>query len=293
MSNDNFTGIWIPAEIWNSKDYSLTEKVFIVQINQLSINNGYMSASNAYLADFFDLSKSRVSHILSGLSDKGLIRIEQIKEGKRTVARHIYPLFKIGFAPIAETEHPVADLATPVAEIAIPPCENSEVINKDIKQSIKQTTTKRFCKPTSGELASYMAELGFNTPEETATYFLDYYESKDWMIGKNRMKDWKAAVRTWKRKEKPQAVNQPDIPIQPIIDHYNKILGSTLNHKITLVSPQLTRDIAKRWNESSGPARKVEWWDYIESPQYFPKRYQLEEFVGFQFEKVLNEIWSS
>ena len=27
----------------------------------------------------------------------------------------------------------------------------------------------------------------------------DFYESKGWMIGKNRMKDWKAAVRTWEK----------------------------------------------------------------------------------------------
>jgi len=31
--------------------------------------------------------------------------------------------------------------------------------------------------------------------------FYDFYESKDWKIGKNKMKDWKAAVRTWERRK--------------------------------------------------------------------------------------------
>jgi hypothetical protein len=31
--------------------------------------------------------------------------------------------------------------------------------------------------------------------------FIDFYESKGWMIGKNKMKDWKAAVRTWEKRE--------------------------------------------------------------------------------------------
>ena len=31
--------------------------------------------------------------------------------------------------------------------------------------------------------------------------FIDFYESKGWMVGKNKMKDWKAAVRTWERSE--------------------------------------------------------------------------------------------
>ena len=35
-----------------------------------------------------------------------------------------------------------------------------------------------------------------------ADAFVNFYESKGWMIGKNKMKDWKAAVRTWERKRK-------------------------------------------------------------------------------------------
>jgi hypothetical protein len=36
-----------------------------------------------------------------------------------------------------------------------------------------------------------------------AQQFCDYYESKGWVIGKSPMKSWKAAVRTWRAKEKP------------------------------------------------------------------------------------------
>jgi hypothetical protein len=32
---------------------------------------------------------------------------------------------------------------------------------------------------------------------------VDYYTSNGWMVGKNPMKDWKAAVRTWEQKENP------------------------------------------------------------------------------------------
>ena len=32
-----------------------------------------------------------------------------------------------------------------------------------------------------------------------ADRFVDFYESKGWMVGKNKMKDWRAAVRTWER----------------------------------------------------------------------------------------------
>ena len=41
--------------------------------------------------------------------------------------------------------------------------------------------------------------------------FIDFYSSKGWMIGKNRMKDWKAAVRTWERKRKEQSQSESSV----------------------------------------------------------------------------------
>lgn len=58
------------------------------------------------------------------------------------------------------------------------------------------TTTKRFKKPTLDELQEYISEKGYRIDAEK---FLDYYESNGWKVGKNPMKDWKAAVRNWNR----------------------------------------------------------------------------------------------
>lgn len=70
------------------------------------------------------------------------------------------------------------------------------------KNSIKERNTKErkvFKKPTIEEIQKYCEERknGINAEE-----FFDFYESKDWMIGKNKMKDWKACVRTWERNSK-------------------------------------------------------------------------------------------
>ena len=58
---------------------------------------------------------------------------------------------------------------------------------------------KRFIPPTVEDVRSYCQERNNNVDPET---FVDFYESKNWMIGKNKMKDWKAAVRTWERSDK-------------------------------------------------------------------------------------------
>lgn len=60
------------------------------------------------------------------------------------------------------------------------------------------TKAKRFISPTVDEVAAYCQERGNGLDPET---FVDFYASKGWMVGKNPMKDWKAAVRTWERSE--------------------------------------------------------------------------------------------
>ena len=65
-----------------------------------------------------------------------------------------------------------------------------------------KASAKIFRKPTVEEIEAYCLERnnGIDAGE-----FYDFYESKGWMIGKSKMKDWKAAVRTWERgREKRQ-----------------------------------------------------------------------------------------
>lgn len=56
---------------------------------------------------------------------------------------------------------------------------------------------KRFIKPKLEEIEQFIIDNGFSVDAET---FFDFYEAKGWKIGKATMKDWKAAVRTWHRK---------------------------------------------------------------------------------------------
>ena len=66
----------------------------------------------------------------------------------------------------------------------------------NIKENIKR---KSFIKPTIEEIQDYCIERnnGIN-----ANAFYDFYESKNWYVGKNKMKDWKACIRTWEQRAK-------------------------------------------------------------------------------------------
>ncbi len=55
----------------------------------------------------------------------------------------------------------------------------------------------RFVKPTEQDIIDYCREKGY--VKVNAADFIDYYESNGWMVGKNRMKDWKRTVARWER----------------------------------------------------------------------------------------------
>ena len=69
---------------------------------------------------------------------------------------------------------------------------------------VSDTRAKRFSPPTLDDVSAYIRERGSNVD---AQRFLDFYTAKGWMVGKNRMKDWKAAVRTWEKRDFEQ--NKP------------------------------------------------------------------------------------
>lgn len=71
------------------------------------------------------------------------------------------------------------------------------------KEEDKKKKENIFVTPTLEEVQAYCRERNNNVDPQS---FIDFYDSKGWMIGKNKMKDWKAAVRTWEKRdaEKPK-----------------------------------------------------------------------------------------
>lgn len=67
--------------------------------------------------------------------------------------------------------------------------------------------TSRFLPPTEEEVKQYCLENGYTLD---AQRFVDFYECKGWMVGKNKMKNWKAAVRTWARKDQGGVRDEPE-----------------------------------------------------------------------------------
>ena len=76
--------------------------------------------------------------------------------------------------------------------------KENKIKEDKVKESINIVPLKRFIPPTVDEVALYCFERHNHV---NAQKFVDYYSSNGWKVGKNPMKDWKAAVRTWERSE--------------------------------------------------------------------------------------------
>jgi len=97
------------------------------------------------------------------------------------------------------------------------PCGNQTVYQMETEVSIgkdsidksnkERGTSRNFVPPTLPEVKAYCQERnnGIN-PEQ----FIDFYESKGWFVGKNKMKDWKAAVRNWEQRRKEERGEKND-----------------------------------------------------------------------------------
>ena len=89
------------------------------------------------------------------------------------------------------------------------PVSTAEMPQSKVKESKdKVNIVSRFTPPTLEEVINYCKERNNSVDPQR---FINFYESKGWMVGKNKMKDWRASVRTWeldKKDTKPKDVSE-------------------------------------------------------------------------------------
>ena len=91
------------------------------------------------------------------------------------------------------------DKCVGIPSIGIPSIGKDSIVKDSIDNNIGG---KKFTPPTVEEVKEYCKERNNTVDPET---FINFYESKGWFVGKNKMKDWKAAVRTWERNRKTES----------------------------------------------------------------------------------------
>tara|TARA_Y100001972_G_C7636287_1_gene319479 strand:- start:887 stop:1525 length:639 start_codon:yes stop_codon:yes gene_type:complete len=182
----------IPAHVRYS-DITPNAKLLYAEITALLQMNGVCFASNKYFSVLYNKNKTTISRWISELKENGFIKVTYTyKEGTSEIDNRY---IQICYDGISKNERGV--LAKMLKS-------NTTINNTNLTDSNKKAFFK---KPSVIDIIDYCKERNNNLDAEA---FIDFYESKDWKIGKNKMKDWKAAVRTWERREtnKPQSMSK-------------------------------------------------------------------------------------
>jgi hypothetical protein len=131
-------------------------------------------------------------------------RINGIKGGRPPKASEENPKNPSGFCenpknPSGFCENPKKTKKADTDTDTVTDTDTETETETDTDSCIRRGNRKRFSPPTIEEIKAYCSEEGYN--KVNAEIFHAHYESNGWMVGKNRMKDWKAAVRRWEKSE--------------------------------------------------------------------------------------------
>lgn len=192
-----------------NKDISLKAKGLMSQMLSLPDNWDYSIAGLAYINKE---SETSVKSALKELKDAGYLEIKKLMPDASKSGRieYEYILHEI---PVTDKTRALFQYSCNQA-VENQAVENVGQINTNIINTNKQNTKisiekesikkeSRFIPPSVDEITDYCDERNNNVDPQR---FYDYYSAKGWMIGKNKMKDWKAAVRTWERQEQKKSV---------------------------------------------------------------------------------------
>ena len=198
-------GIWIPIEIWQDKSLSWNEKILLMEIDSFTAKDRECYISNEYIAELLGVTDRCARKYLSHLLQLGLIRVVKFDGRKRYVESTIS--FQAEW-----------NICSRQDGVSVPHTDNNEYINNN---SLYKRESSRFQKPSIDEIRQYCISRNNSVDPEQ---FFNFYESKGWIIGKSPMKDWRAAVRTWEKREKEVPQRKREFRRESVLEHNFKVM---------------------------------------------------------------------
>ena len=208
----------LTADVRYDKTLKPLARLLYAEITALCNKEGYCWSSNQYFADLYEVDPKTVSGWIGQLKTKGYITVQlEYKEGTKQVLKRYIRINNGGMDEIMDTL-PIKKWVPSPQNNGYPPHKIMED-NKTINNTFNNTTNKgtRFTPPSVDEVNDYCNQRNNLVDAET---FIDFYQAKGWMVGKNKMKDWKACVRTWEtnRKQRSKPKQQGTIKDRSIED---------------------------------------------------------------------------
>ncbi len=188
-----FTGIFIPNSLVRFPGLSPGAKMLYGRLAQYAGKDGTCFPAQDTLAYELGIGRRQVIRLLKELEDLKFIQVEKpsgLQKLKHSTNRYAFlwhDIFSTSGSDINVTSgHDVNVTSYKGTE------ENQK--EQEIHKESKARTKKPFSPPSLTDIQAYCLERKNQIDPQR---FLSYYESNGWRVGKNPMKDWKAAIRNW------------------------------------------------------------------------------------------------
>lgn len=162
----------------------------------IPIKRGQVFRTIRFLSERWGWSIKKTKRFIKLLESQKMVTSDGLPQGTRiTIEKYE------SFQTLGLTKEPTEGLSWDQPGTNPDPQKNKEIIknNKKTKRGIN-------IPPSLEEVSAYCSERNNGVDPQS---FIDFYASKGWMVGRNKMKDWKASVRTWEKRY-PKKDNNED-----------------------------------------------------------------------------------
>lgn len=210
-----FENISASYDVGVAKKYGINCAVLLNKIIYLSRytsrKDGYCWRTSKELEDELGLSRYQQDVAIKKLTEENLIETKNTYIiGTQIKCKHFKLLFDIDKCDLQETNKSIDCGKTNICDLqeTNKSVNNNNTTNNNTYNNIKEKSIKRkFDKPAIEQIKEYCIERNNGINAEA---FYDFYESKNWYVGKNKMVDWKACVRTWEQRQKTKTKTSTD-----------------------------------------------------------------------------------
>lgn len=201
----DFQGVFVPYGIYLSRELSFIERFLLIDIASLIRNARGCYASNRHFADKFDMSTTRISEVVSSLTEKGYISCELIRKGRQIVQRIISLTQKaenLWSPTYSQTcKKVVGNASEPSSENAKEKRTNTKITKEDYTPSAQKGTawkTEEISSlPETWESEANKVGLSKEDSHDQFQRFSDFWGAT--AGAKGRKVDWLATWRNWCR----------------------------------------------------------------------------------------------
>ena len=209
-----------PFDRWRAFEYLLISARYkpsrvILKGQVIELEAGQLIVSEKKLAEKWDWSRGKVRRFLSLLESLQMIQVNGTAYGTLVTIEN-YTKYQCDGTSDGTTDSTSGGTSDSTSDGTsdgthikkdkkVKKVKKDKNIYNNARARACKTHTANFSPPDIQDVKAYCIERKNNVDPER---FIDFYEAKGWMVGKNKMKDWRAAVRNWERNEASKSAAQ-------------------------------------------------------------------------------------